>query len=376
MKNKIYVSKPLSPALEEFIPYLESIWRSSIFTNKGKYHQKFEEELSEYLGVKHISLVSNGTLALMVAIKALNLKKEIITTPFTYIATANSIKWAGAIPVFVDIDPTTFNIDPLQIKKAVTKNTCGIMPVHAYGNIADVKDINKIAKENNLKIIYDAAPCFGVEDNIGSILRHGDISTLSFHATKVLNTFEGGAIISKNKKIKDEVDSIINFGVNNNERFINIGLNAKMSEVNAAFGLVQLKHIKKSIESRKNIFNRYFNSLKSVKGIEIITSNNEDIKSNYSYFPILIKKSFPLSRDALLKELEKEGIYAKKYYYPLITNLDIYSDNKSSKLSLKNAKYSSQRVLCLPIYSDLKNEDVDRVIFSISKNIQVLKRDK
>ena len=362
MKNKIFVTKPLTPDLDEFIPYMKKIWESEIFTNNGNFHKEFEEALCKFLGVKYISLVANGTLALSIAIKALNLNKEIITTPFTYIATANSILWAGAKPVFVDIDPHSKNIDPNEIEKAINDKTCGILPVHAYGNLADVRKIKKIAKKNNLKVIYDAASCFGIKDASGSILKHGDLSILSFHATKVLNTFEGGAIISSNLKMKKRIDALINFGITKKNEFIDIGLNAKLSEINSAYGLLQLKHISEAIRKRKKIYKEYLRRLKNVNGIELIYSSLPSHDHNFSYFPIMINDEFPVSRDELVNYLCLNNIYVRKYYHPLITNLKIYKKYTKKKISLSHSQYISERVLCLPIYPNLNLSNVNKII--------------
>ena len=285
--KKIYVTQPHLPPLEEFLAYLEQIWESKILTNSGPFHKQLEDALCSYLGVHHISLFSNATIALITALKAMNIQGEVITTPFSFIATAHSLQWNGISPIFVDIDPKTFNIDPSQIEASITDNTTAIMPVHCYGNPCDVEAIQEIADKHKLKVIYDAAHAFGVACHCGSILNHGDLSVLSFHATKVLNTFEGGAIISPDAKTKDYIDRLKNFGIVNEVTVETLGINGKMSEINAAFGLLQLKYIDSAIISRKEIDTLYRKMLENIKGINCL--ENTGVKSpNYSYFPITV----------------------------------------------------------------------------------------
>ena len=357
----IYVTKPYLPPLEEMMPYLEKIWESGIVSNSGPFHQELETQMCEYLGVDHISLFSNATIALIVAVKALNITGEVITTPFSFVATAHSLLWNNVTPVFVDIDPTSLNMDPTKIESAITSQTTGILPVHVYGHPCDVDEIEKIATKNKLKVIYDAAHSFGVNCHCGSILNHGDLSVVSFHATKVFNTFEGGAIISKNREIKLHIDHLKNFGFVDEITLDQTGINGKMSEFNAALGLVQLKYIDKIINKRKVISDHYESQLAKIEGISCISSTGE-MKSNYSYFPILVKNSFPISRDDLYDKLKLNGIHARKYFYPLIPNFPMIHDMYSfGSEPLPVANRVSSEVLCLPIYPDLEINIVDMI---------------
>jgi len=368
MANKnIYVTKPLVPPLKEFQTYLNKIWKTGILTNKGPFHEELERKLEEYLKVKYISLFSSGTTALITSLFALNVKGEVITTPYSFIATANSILWAGAKPVFVDIDPKTMNMDPSKIQRAITQNTTAILPVHCYGNPCDVSKIKKISKENNLKVIYDAAPSFGVTDRGGSILRHGDLSVLSFHATKVFSTIEGGAIISPNLKMKRKIDKLRNFGFEDEVTISELGINGKMSELHSAFGLLQLKHINKSISQRKKLSSLYKSKLEEIEGIELVEPA-KSINGNASYFPILVNKNFKINRDELYEELKKENIYARRYFYPLITQTVMYkSMPSSSKKNLPISNKISQQILCLPLSPDLEEKSISRIVKVISK---------
>jgi dTDP-4-amino-4,6-dideoxygalactose transaminase len=360
-KKRINVTKPLIPPLEEFQPYLKKIWKSGVLTNKGPIHQELEKRLAEHLKVKYISLFSSGTTALLVSLFALKIKGEVITTPYSFIATANSIVWAGAKPVFVDIDPQTMNIDPSKIQAAITQNTTAILTVHCYGNSCDVLAIKKIATEYNLKVIYDAAPCFGVVDRGGSILRHGDLSVLSFHATKVFSTIEGGAIVSSSLAMKKKIDTLRNFGFENEATISELGINGKMSELHAAFGLLQLKYIDQSIEQRKRLCNLYKSKLSEVEGITLL-DQVKSTEGNGSYFPILVTKKFKANRDQLYAELKKNNIYARPYFSPLITRTEMYKAMpSSSKKNLPVANMVSDQVLCLPLSSDLDENSINRI---------------
>ncbi|MGZ8546854.1 MAG: DegT/DnrJ/EryC1/StrS family aminotransferase, partial [Sulfuricurvum sp.] len=321
--KRIYVTQPYLPPLDDFIPYLQQIWDSKILTNGGPFHQQLEEALCDYLGVKHISLFTNGTLALVTALQALRITGEVITTPYSFVATAHSLLWNGIKPVFVDIDPVTLNLDPSKIEAAITPQTTAILPVHCYGHPCDVKAIEEIADNYNLKVIYDAAHAFGVKDEGGSILRHGDLSVLSFHATKVFNTFEGGAIISPDAKTKQRIDHLKNFGFVDEVTVVAPGINGKMSEINAAFGLLQLQHIDNAIKQRKEIDKMYRNALCDINGITLLHEKSEQA-SNYSYFPILIEDEFSLSRDELYQQLRDNNIFARRYFYPLISDFPMY----------------------------------------------------
>lgn len=357
----IYVTQPSLPPLDEFIPYLEKIWNSKILTNGGPFHQQLERELCEYLGVEYISLFTNGTIALVTALQALRISGEVITTPYSFVATAHSLLWNGIKPIFVDIDPITLNIDPLKIEKAITKNTTAIMPVHCYGQPCNVDAIQKIADLYNLKVIYDAAHAFGVKNDFGSILKNGDLSVLSFHATKVFNTFEGGAIVSPDLKTKKHIDNLKNFGFIDETTVVAPGINGKMSEINAALGLLQLKKIDSALESRKAIGQIYRDGFKEVKGIRCLIDSG--VNTNYSYFPIIVEDGYPLSRDELYECLKANGIYSRRYFYPLISDFPMYRDVLSANIkNLPVANDIAQRVVCLPIYENLTAADQSKII--------------
>ena len=367
MNKPIYVTQPYLPPLEEFTPYLEQIWNNKILTNGGPFHQQLEKALCDYLGVKHVALFSNGTLGLITALQSLRVTGEVITTPYSFVATAHSLLWHGNKPVFVDIEPNTLNIDPAKIEAAITPQTTAIMPVHCYGNPCDVTAIQKIADNYNLRLIYDAAHAFGVQDEGGSILRHGDLSVLSFHATKVFNTFEGGAIICPDEKTKQRIDHLKNFGFVNETTVVAPGINAKMSEINAAFGLLQLKHIDNILQRRSEIDTIYRQTLKNTKGVRCIPQAGQKI-ANYSYFPILINSEYPISRDELYKKLKDSGINARRYFYPLISNFSMYRGLPSAEPNnLPIANAVSNQVICLPIYPNLTDDDAIRIANEIKK---------
>lgn len=360
--KKIFVTQPYLPPLEEFIPYLEGIWERRILTNGGELHQELESQLCEYLGVKHISLFTNGTIALITALQALKVSGEVITTPYSFVATAHSLLWNGIRPVFVDIDPNNFNIDATKIEAAITPLTSAILPVHCYGRPCDVDAIEKIADKYGLKVIYDAAHAFGVQDSGGSILRHGDLSVLSFHATKVFNTFEGGAIVSPNEKTKQRIDHLKNFGFVDELTVVECGINGKMSEVNSAFGLLQLKHIQMAIDGRKRVYEEYRRRLMSIRGLSF-PKFPQEIVSNFSYLPILVESHYPISRDALYEKLKTNNVFARRYFYPLISDFPMYRNlSSASDDNLPNAVDVARKVLCLPIYPDLTDDDLDRVL--------------
>lgn len=357
----IFVTKPKLPPLEDFMPYLQDIWGSGILTNCGPMHQRLEIELAEFLGVPFICLFNNATNALIVALRALDVTGDVITTPFSFIATSHSILWNGNQPVFVDIDPDTLNMDPSKIEAAITDKTTAIMPVHCYGTPCDVDEIEKIATKHGLKVIYDAAHAFAVDCHCGSVLNHGDLSVLSFHATKVFNTFEGGAIICRDSAMKKRIDLLKNFGIQDEVTVSDIGMNGKMSEVNAAFGLLQLKTIRDSIEKRKSIAEIYQRELAGIIGIRCVQAD-VDAKLNYGYFPILVGDDYPLSRDALYEQLKQHGIFARRYFYPLLSDFAMYSQLPSaSRANLPVAAYAADKVLCLPVYSSLSESDALRV---------------
>lgn len=358
----IYVTKPHLPPLAEFIPYLEKIWESGWLTNGGPMHKQLETELARYLGVPFVSLFNNATIALLVALRALDVKGEVITTPYSFVATSHSLKWHGNEPVFVDIDPITLNMDPARIEAAITPKTTAIMPVHCYGTPCDVDAIDAIAKRNNLKVIYDAAHAFGVRCHCGSLLNHGDLSILSFHATKVFSTFEGGAIICKDEAMKKRIDSLKNFGIQDEITVTDVGINGKMSEVSAAFGLLQLKTIDESISKRKAIAELYQELLADIPGIRYV-QKNIDAELNYGYFPVIIESTFPVSRDQLYEILKSKGIMARRYFYPALSNLPMYSSLASSDSSnLLVTNDASNKILCLPIFQELEHRHVVSVV--------------
>ncbi len=362
MHPSIYVTQPSLPPLEEFIPYLEEIWDKKILTNGGPFHQQLEAALCDYLGVKHISLFTNATIGLVTALQALRMTGEVITTPYSFVATAHSLLWNGIKPVFVDVNPDTLNLDPSKIESAITPQTTGIMAVHCYGSPCDVEAIQKIADNYNLKVIYDAAHAFGVQHNSISVLKHGDLSVLSFHATKVFNTFEGGAIISPDAKTKQRIDHLKNFGIVDEVTVVAPGINGKMSEINAAFGLLQLKYVDQALERRAEISRRYRAELMGVSGIRMLPEA-ETMASNHAYFPVLVGDGYPLRRDALYQKLREHNIYARRYFYPLISDFPMYRGLPSADpVNLPVAAKAAAQVLCLPIYPNLSMGDQERVV--------------
>lgn len=362
MSKPIYVTQPHLPPLEEFVPYLQQIWDNKILTNGGPFHQQLERALCDYLGVKHLALFTNGTIALVTALQALRVTGEVITTPYSFVATAHSLLWNGIKPVFVDVDPNTLNLDPAKIEAAITPHTTAIMPVHCYGHPCDVEAIQKIADNYNLRVIYDAAHAFGVQDAGGSVLRHGDLSILSFHATKVFNTFEGGAIICPDAKTKQRIDHLKNFGFVDETTVVAAGINGKMSEVNAAFGMLQLRHIDEALARRRGIDLQYREQLSGVAGIECLQDAGQTV-SNYSYFPVLVQPDYPLSREALYFKLKEQGIHARRYFYPLISDFPMYRGMPSAQRgNLPVAADAAAKVICLPIYPNLQSQEQQRVI--------------
>ncbi|HGF7196297.1 TPA: dTDP-4-amino-4,6-dideoxy-D-glucose aminotransferase VioA [Vibrio cholerae] len=369
MSNKnIPVTQPFLPDLDEFIPYLEKIWNNRWLTNNGPFHQELESELSEYLGVEYVSLFNNATIALITALQAMRISGEVITTPYSFVATSHSIMWNGLEPVFVDIDPATFNIDPAKIEAAITPRTTAIMPVHCYSNPCDVEAIQKIADNYGLKVIYDAAHAFGINYKGESLLKWGDLSILSFHATKVFNTFEGGAIICPDAKTKQRIDRLKNFGIADELTVTAPGINGKMSEINAAFGLVQLKHIDNAMAQRKAIDTLYRAELTGVKGISLY-QHDKHANSNFSYFPILVEADYPLSRDELYEKLKANQILSRRYFYPLISNMPMYRGLPSADVAhLPKANALAEKVLCLPIFNELKPNEQQQIIELIKGN--------
>ena len=360
-RKNIYVTEPFLPPLEEFIPELTQIWNSRLLTNGGPFHKQFEKELARRLGVEHLNLFANGTLALMTALQALRIKGEVITTPYSFVATSHALLWNGLKPVFVDIDPETRNINPDRIEEAITPNTSAILAVHCYGIPCDTKRIERIADTYGLKVLYDAAHAFGVRQNGRSILLDGDLSILSFHATKVFNTFEGGAIVCPDAKIKHRIDHLKNFGFSDEITVVAPGINGKMNEFSAALGLLQLRHIDGAITARAAIFQRYAEHLNGVDGIEMITIP-AGAAWNYAYCPICVKPEFPLSRDELYARMKEKNIHPRRYFYPLISEFPIYRALYSAREeNLRQATAVSRQILCLPIYPTLKWEEVDEI---------------
>lgn len=359
----IYVTEPFLPPLEEFNEYLRQIWDSKWLTNNGKFHQELEQALCNYLGVKYISLFSNGTLALITALQALKISGEVITTPYSFVATTHALWWNNIKPVFVDIEPQTLNIDPNKIEAAITPKTTAIMAVHVYGNPCQVEKIKEITDTYGLKLIYDAAHAFGVKINGNSILNYGDLSILSFHATKVFHSFEGGAIVCHDETTKKRIDFLKNFGFANETTVVAPGINAKMNEVQAAMGLIQLKYIDKNIEKRKKIAELYRKKLSRIKGISFL-NDLPNVKHCYSYFPIFVDKyQYGKTRDELYEELKKNNIYGRRYFYPLISQFPTYRGLDSAlpgKLAI--AEKTTEMVICLPIYSELEKNEVEKII--------------
>lgn len=369
LKDPVYVTQPALPPLEEFTEYLRQIWDTKILTNNGPFHQQFEKELADYLGVKYISVFANGTLALVTALQALRITGEVITTPFSFVATTHSLWWNNIRPVFVDIEPEFFTLDPEKIEAAITPQTTAIMPVHVYGNPCKMDAIQKIADTYGLKVIYDAAHAFGVTINGNSVLNYGDLSVLSFHATKTFNTIEGGAIICHDEKTKRRIDFLKNFGFADEVTVVEPGINAKMNELQAAYGLVQLKHVDEYITKRKAVAEMYRNELNGIKGIRVL-NDIEGIRHSYTYFPVLIdEKEYGLSRDEVYETLKRHNIYGRRYFYPLISRFPTYRGLASANpANLPVANKIAEQVICLPIYSNLDFEVVELIV-KLLKNI-------
>lgn len=367
MKENIYVTRPYLPPLEEFIPYLEAIWESGVVTNNGPFHKQLEAELSEHLGVEHVSLFANGTLALVTALQALRVNGEVITTPFSFPATSHSLLWNNITPIFADIDPMTCNLDVDKIEEAITPQTTAILPVHCYGTPCDVEGLQDLADTYGLMLIYDAAHAFDVRYRGESLLKHGDLSVLSFHATKVFNTFEGGAIISPDERTKQRIDYLKNFGFANETTVTAPGINGKMSEVNAAFGLLQLQYIDDVIGQRRRSCDLYRAGLASVEGITLLREQNDTVP-NAAYFPIFVEPEFALTRDELYFALRERGIHGRRYFYPLISTMPMYRSLPSAAPeNLPNAVRTAEKVICLPLFAEMQKEDVQEVIRCIAE---------
>ena len=355
------VTRPYMPPLEEFQPYLEAIWESRWLTNSGPFHQQLEKALASYLEVEHVALTSNGTTALLLALQAFGLGGEVITTPFSFIATAHALRLSNLRPVFVDIDPVTGNLDPTAIERAISPRTSAILPVHCFGHPCDVAGIADVADTYGLKIVYDAAHAFAVRLNGESILRQGDASALSFHATKVFNTFEGGAIICNDPSIKRRVERLRNFGFAGELTVVAAGMNGKMNEIQAAFGLLQLDHVDHAIAQRAAISARYREALADVEGIALFPAQ-PGWQLNHSYFPLLVQESYACDRDALWQRLQTAGIFARRYFYPLISDTPVYRDLPSARAELPVARRIARQVMCLPLFPDLPGFHVERAI--------------
>lgn len=362
-KKQITVTSPLLPPLEEFIPYLHKIWDSKWITNMGQFHQQLEEALCDYLGVKYISIFTNGTLPLITALQALEIKGEVITTPYSFVATTHSLWWNGIKPVFVDIDPITCNIDPNKIEAAITPQTTAIMPVHVYGTPCDMDAIQAIADKHGFKIIYDAAHAFGVKQNGKSVLTAGDMSTLSFHATKVYNTIEGGALVCNDAETKKRIDYLKNFGFEDETTVVGPGINGKIDEVRSAYGLLNLKQVDNAIEIRKNIVQQYRNALKNIPGISFM-NDIEGVRHNYAYFPIFVDaEKYGMTRDELYFKMKAKNILGRRYFYPLISTFSTYKDLESSRPeNLPVSVKMADSVICLPIHTELTDSDLERII--------------
>ncbi|HSV88268.1 MAG TPA: DegT/DnrJ/EryC1/StrS family aminotransferase [Bacteroidales bacterium] len=362
-KTPIFVTRPFLPPLEEFLPYLEQIWDSRILTNNGPFHQELEQKLCEYLEVPYISLFSNGTLALVTALQALNIKGEVITTPFSFVATTHALWWNNIQPVFIDIEPETFTLDPKKIEEAITPKTTAILPVHVYGYPCKVERIQEIAQKTGLKVIYDAAHTFGSKYKGRHLAGFGDLSILSFHATKVFNTFEGGAIVCHTAEMKEHIDNLKNFGFRGETTVVEPGINAKMNEFQAALGLLQLQYLPNAIAGRASIFEAYHKGLQGIEGISL-PAIPLSLEHNYAYYPVLIDgERFGKGRDEVYEALKREDIYSRRYFYPLISAFATYSDLPSA--TAQNLQISHQiadRVLCLPIYPGLEGEILEKII--------------
>ncbi|MBC8594083.1 DegT/DnrJ/EryC1/StrS family aminotransferase [Oscillospiraceae bacterium N12] len=369
MENKVItVTSPLLPSLDDFLPYMQDIWDRKWLTNNGYYHQELEKSLCEYLKVPYISLFTNGTLPLICALQALRITGEVITTPYSFVATTHSLWWNGIKPVFVDIDPMTCNIDPDKIEAAITPKTTAIMAVHVYGKPCDMERIQAIADKYGLKVIYDAAHAFGVEVNGKSILEAGDISTLSFHATKVYNTIEGGALVCHDENTKKRIDYLKNFGFAGETTIIAPGINGKMDEVRAAYGLLNLKQVSAAIESRHQVAVRYREALREIPGIHVM-EDMLGVRHNYSYFPIFVDaERYGMSRDELYFKMKESNVLGRRYFYPLISEFSTYRGLESAKPEyLPVAHKVADSVICLPMHHALSPDDMN-LILSIIKN--------
>ena len=364
----IYVTSPLLPSLEDFTFLLKEIWESKMLTNNGNFHQKLEEELAKYLKVPYLSLFTNGTLPLITALQAMRITGEVITTPFSFVATTHSLWWNGIKPVFVDIEPETCNLDPSKIEAAITPRTTAIMPVHVYGKPCKTKEIQEIANKYGLKVIYDAAHAFGVEINGESILNFGDMATLSFHATKVYNTLEGGALVVHDEQTKKRIDYLKNFGFASETEVVAPGINSKVDEVRAAYGLLNLKQVDHAINSRRKVAIRYRDELQGVKGITFF-NDIPGVRHNYSYFPIFINaEEYGMTRDDLYFKMKEHNVFGRRYFYPLISTFSTYRGLDSANPdNLPIATQMSNNVICLPMHHALSENEVEYILQIIKK---------
>jgi len=362
-KDIITVTSPLLPNLDEFTESLKEIWESKWITNNGQFHQKLEAALAEYLKVPYVSLFTNGTLPLLTALQALRITGEVITTPYSFVATTHALWWNGIKPVFVDIDPSTGNIDPQKIEAAITPRTTAILPVHVYGKPCDTEAIQAIADKYGLKVIYDAAHAFGVEVNGESLLNAGDMSTLSFHATKVFNTIEGGAMVMHDEKTKQRIDYLKNFGFANEIEVVGPGINSKMDEIRSAYGLLNLKQVDSAIAARQKVAVAYREALRNVDGISF-WDDMPGVRHNYSYFPIFVDaEKYGMTRDELYMKMKDQGVWGRRYFYPLISEFSTYRGLESSRPeNLLNAHMMADTVICLPMHHALREEEINRII--------------
>lgn len=368
-KDIITVTSPLLPNLDEFTDSLKEIWESKWITNNGQFHQKLEAALAEYLKVPYVSLFTNGTLPLLTALQALRITGEVITTPYSFVATTHALWWNGIKPVFVDIDSSTGNIDPQKIEAAITPRTTAILPVHVYGKPCDTEAIQAIADKYGLKVIYDAAHAFGVEVNGESLLNAGDMSTLSFHATKVFNTIEGGAMVMHDEKTKQRIDYLKNFGFANEIEVVGPGINSKMDEIRSAYGLLNLKQVDAAIAARQKVAVAYRKALRNVDGISF-WDDMPGVRHNYSYFPIFVDaEKYGMTRDELYMKMKDQGVWGRRYFYPLISEFSTYRGLESSRSeNLPNAHMMADTVICLPMHHALTEAEIDKIIMVISKS--------
>lgn len=367
-QNKITVTSPLLPDLDEFNELLKEIWKSKWITNMGQFHKQLERALCEYLKVPYISLFTNGTLPLLTALQALRITGEVITTPYSFVATTHSIWWNGCKPVFVDIDENTCGINPDRIEAAITPHTTAIMPVHCYGRPVDMQRIQEIADKYGLKVIYDAAHAFGVEQDGKSVLNAGDMATLSFHATKVFNTLEGGALVLHDEQTKKRIDYLKNFGFAGETEVVAPGINSKMDEVRAAYGLLNLKQVDQAIASRQKVAQKYREVLKGVSGLRFF-EDIPGVRHNYSYFPVLINaEEYGTTRDELYFKMKDTGVLGRRYFYPLISSFSTYRGLPSANPeNLPVATKIANEVICLPMHHALNDDDVNRVLEIVVK---------